>query len=118
MRVPDQFGFIGYCHCSECRKWSGTALGAGGMVDSEDFQVIAGEECIAYYRKSEETEMGFCRNCGSSLFSKKLKLGKNVVRLGILDDTPTQRPNVHIFAASQAPWFDMTDELEKHDTVP
>lgn len=113
--VPDKFDFIGYCHCSECRKWTGSAFASGGLVDSDVFQITAGERLVSYYHKSKETDLAFCTHCGSSLFSKKLKLGKHVIRLGILDDVPTQRPNLHIFAASKAPWHDITDNLDKFD---
>lgn len=118
IQVPDQFGFIGYCHCSECRKWSGSAFNTGGLVDSADFRIVAGEEFVSLYHKSEETDLGFCSNCGSSLFSHKLKRGKHIIRLGILDDVPSQRPGAHIFTASKAPWFEITDGLEQFDTVP
>jgi hypothetical protein len=118
VQVLDKFEFIGYCHCSECRKWSGSAFATGGLVDSEDFKVTSGERFVSYYRKSEETDLGFCSSCGSSLFSKKLKHGKYVVRLGILNDTPTQRPNIHIFVASKAPWFELTDQFNKFNELP
>ena len=118
IRVPDQFDFIGYCHCSECRKWSGSPFAAGGRIDSTDFEIVSGEELLSYYRKTEATELGFCRACGASLFSKKLKQGKHIVRLGVLDDIPTQRPGVHIFVGSKAPWFELTDELDKFDHIP
>jgi hypothetical protein len=115
IRVADQFDFIGYCHCSECRKWSGSAFGAGGRVKASDFEITAGESFVSLYPKSEETALGFCSRCGASLFSKKLKQGKYIVRLGILDDAPTQRPNVHIFVGSKAPWFEITDPLDRFD---
>ncbi|HET9679687.1 MAG TPA: GFA family protein [Gammaproteobacteria bacterium] len=118
IQIVDSFDFVGHCHCSECQKWSGSAFATGGLVDSDDFQITSGEEFVSYYHNSEETDLGFCNSCGSSLFSKKLKRGKHVVRLGILDDAPTQRPNVHIFAASKAPWFEITDQLDRFDTVP
>lgn len=113
IRVPDQFDFVGYCHCSECRKWSGSAFAAGGLVDSDDLEITSGMEFVSYYGMSEETELGFCNNCGASLFSNKINLGKRIVRLGILDETPAQKPNVHIFAASKAPWFEITDQLDQ-----
>lgn len=118
IQVPDQFDFIGYCHCSECRKWSGSAFAAGGLFDEKDFSIATGEESVSHYRKSEETELGFCKECGSSLFSHKLQRGKYIVRLGVLDDMPSQRPNVHIFCASKAPWFDITDQLAHYDEFP
>ncbi|MFC3285891.1 GFA family protein [Litchfieldella rifensis] len=118
IQVADKFDFIGYCHCSECRKWSGSAFAAGGLVDAKDFTITVGEQFVSRYPKSEETELGFCGHCGSSLFSHKLKRGKYIVRLGVLDDAPTQQPNVHIFCASKAPWFDITDQLDHFDELP
>lgn len=118
IRVADHFQFVGYCHCSECRKWSGSAFATGGLVSAGDFEVISGEELVSCYRQSEETDLCFCSACGASLYSRKLKLGSYIVRLGILDDAPTQRPNVHIFAASKAPWFEITDQLAKFEQLP
>lgn len=118
IRVPDEFDFLGYCHCSECRKWSGSAFAAGGRVNSRDFEIVSGEEFVSLYSKSEATSLGFCSSCGTSLFSKKHKQDKHIVRLGILDDVPTRRPNVHIFVASKAPWFEIADQLDRFDEVP
>lgn len=118
IQVADSFHFVGYCHCSECRKWSGSAFATGGLVDAGDFRIVSGEESVSYFSSSGDTTLGFCSNCGSSLFSKKVNLGKYIIRLGILDDPPIQRPNVHIFAASKAPWFEITDQLDRFDEVP
>ena len=118
IQVADRFGFVGYCHCSECRKWSGSAFATGALVSPEDFSIASGEALVSYYDSSEQTVLGFCSKCGSSLFSKKPQLGKYIIRLGILDDAPTKRPDVHIFAASKAPWFEITDQLHKFDTAP
>ena len=118
IRVSDQFQFIGYCHCSECRKWSGSAFATGGMVGSGDLEITSDESFVSTYRQSEDTELCFCRACGSSLFSRKPKLGGYIVRLGALDEAPSQQPNVHIFTASKAPWFELTDQLEKFEQLP
>ncbi|MDX1609328.1 MAG: GFA family protein [Halofilum sp. (in: g-proteobacteria)] len=118
IELPDRFDFMGYCHCSECRKWSGSAFNAGGMVDADEFEITAGKEFVSRYHKTDETDLGFCSHCGSSLFSHKLQRGKYIVRLGILDDVPSQRPQAHIFVGSKAPWHEITDDLAQHDTVP
>lgn len=118
IQVADKFDFMGYCHCSECRKWSGSAFAAGGLVEAVDFEITACEKSVSYYHLSEDTDLGFCSHCGASLFSKKHKLGKYIVRLGVLDDAPAKQPNVHIFAASKTPWFEITDQLDKFDHLP
>lgn len=118
IRVADRFTFVGYCHCSECRKWSGSAFASGAMVAATDLTVTTGEGRISRYRKSEQTELAFCGHCGSSLFSHKLQLDRYVVRLGILDEAPTRTPEMHIYCASKAPWFQITDGLPQFEQLP
>lgn len=118
IQVPDQFDFVGNCHCSECRKFSGSAFASAAGLDADDFKVLDGEDWIAYFHKTDETDLGFCRNCGSSLFSKKLRTNKYNIRLGILDDMPTQTPGFHIFAGSKAPWYEINDDFQQFEQRP
>jgi hypothetical protein len=37
------------------------------------------------------------------------------VALGSLADTPSIRPTQHIFAGSKAPWFEIMDDLPRHE---
>jgi len=118
IQIPDRFQLVGNCHCSECRKFSGSAFATAGVVDIADVNILEGEELISCYHKTDDTDLGFCSNCGSSLFSRKLRTGKCNIRLGILDDVPTQRPGFHIFVGSKAPWYDITDDLAKFNELP
>lgn len=118
IQVPDRFDYVGNCHCSDCRKFSGSAFATAAGVNFDDFKITEGEEFVAYYRKREDTDLGFCKSCGSSLFSKKLHTRKYNIRLGILDDAPTQKPTFHIFVDSKAPWYEITDELEQFNEMP
>ena len=118
VEMPDQFKAMGNCHCSECRKFSGAAYASVGIIDSEQFRITAGEEYVSYYSKSAETDAAFCRNCGSSLFTRKRTAKTHNVRLGILDEVPSQRATFHIFVGSKAPWHDILDELPQHAERP
>jgi len=118
IEVPDRFDYVGSCHCSECRKFSGAANATAGGIDGALLKIVAGEDHISIYRKSENTELAFCRSCGSSLFSRKRDSGKCNVRLGILDDAPTQRPTFHIFTGSKAPWEEICDGLTQFEAGP
>lgn len=117
-KVPDDFVFMGNCHCSECRKFTGSDYSSVGGVKSENFRFTQGEEFVTSYPKTEVTELAFCSCCGSSLFSKKLKTGMHNVRLGTLDDIPTHKPSFHIFTGSKAPWFDINDSLKAFEGPP
>lgn len=118
IEVPDAFDFMGYCHCSECRKASGSDYSIVGSVSSDKFHIIEGMEFIKFYHKSSETDVAFCRCCGSSLYNHKLKTRRYNIRLGILDTLPSQKPTFHIFVASKAPWNEISDGLPQYPTHP
>lgn len=118
LTLPDQFDYMGNCHCSECRKFSGGDYASVGGLDGNKVTIIKGEEAISRYRKSAETTLAFCRHCGSSLFSQKSSSGKINLRLGVLDDVPSQRPAFHIFVGSKAPWHQIGDDCPQFDTHP
>jgi hypothetical protein len=118
IEVPDNFEYMGNCHCSECRKFTGSDYSSVGGLSSDKFSFKAGEEFVSIYPKSEDSELAFCSCCGSSLYSIKLKTGKHNIRLGILDDTPTHKPSFHIFTNSKAPWNEITDTLMQFEKGP
>lgn len=118
IRIPDNFQYMGNCHCSECRKFSGSAFATAAGVKCDELVITEGEKYITYYHKTDDTDLAFCSNCGSSLFSKKLNTNMCNIRLGILDDAPTQKPTFHIFVGSKASWYEITDNLKKFDAMP
>lgn len=118
IEVPDDFSFIGNCHCAGCRKWTGSAFASGGGVPTEALRFLRGEESVVRYRQSEATTLVFCGKCGSSLYSLKPALDLCIVRLGVLDDAPTQTPQLHMFTGSKAPWHEITDDLPAFEETP
>jgi len=101
-----------HCHCSMCRKAHGAAFGSYAAVRVENFRIVAGEELILRYKSSPGVERTFCARCGSTLqFISQKNAGVIDVALGVLDDDPGIRVPHHIFAASKAPWFEITDGL-------
>jgi hypothetical protein len=115
-RIPDALAYAGYCHCSDCRRFSGSAFSAYGGVQATDFVLTKGYDCITRYAKSEHTVLAFCRSCGSSLYAEKPSRGMIHVRLGTLDEVPTLTPQAHSFVGSKAGWFDVCDDLPQFET--
>ena len=118
LHLPDQFDYMGNCHCSECRKFSGADYAPVGGLDGDKVTIARGEQAISRYQKSPETTLAFCSQCGASLFSQKHSSGKINLRLGILDDVPTQQPSFHIFVGSKAPWHQIDDDCPQFETRP
>lgn len=103
---------INYCHCSQCRKASGTAFGANAGVATEHFALTGGRECLASHESSPGKKRYFCRRCGSPVYSQHAAYSDRVyVRIGTLDDEPDRAADVHIHVASKASWYDITDQL-------
>ncbi|EGR0168494.1 GFA family protein [Vibrio alginolyticus] len=117
LEVADEFKYMGNCHCSECRKFTGSDYSSAGGIALDKLLIIQGKEDIQTYQKSENTMLCFCRHCGSSLYSKKNN-GIVNIRLGILDDTPSHKPDFHIFVASKALWLEISDNVTQFDAGP
>jgi hypothetical protein len=113
--VSDNFKYSGYCHCSDCRRFSGSAFSAMGGLEKEDFHILKGQEHIATYVKSENTVLAFCRTCGSSLYAEKPKKNMIHLRLGTLDESPGVTPQFHSFVGSKASWDHIGDDLPQFE---
>jgi hypothetical protein len=100
-----------YCHCSRCRKHSGSSTSAQGRVPREGFRLLAGEELIEVFRPTRGMSKAFCRVCGSSLFGGTWPVGPEVsIRLGALDGDPGIAPQYHSYVDSAAIWDALPDD--------
>jgi hypothetical protein len=100
-----------HCHCSRCRKWSGSAFASSMRAPMESLTITAGAEAITRYDSSPGVLRCFCRHCGSSLFAERHDKGLVHIRLGATDGDPGVRPEYHAFVSTKAPWFEITDNL-------
>jgi hypothetical protein len=117
--ISAPFRRANFCHCSRCRKHSGSVALAQGRVPKEGFTLLQGEELLRVYDPGGAKKV-FCVQCGSSLFGGTWPEGPEVsVRLGTLDDDPGIRPQYHSFAADAPPWLPIPDDgLPRHDGAP
>ena len=105
-----------HCHCSMCRKSHGAAFSTFGRIAKSAFRFSEGADLVRGYRSSAPIERRFCSRCGSNLtFSFEPLPAFLWVAIGTLDDDPGLRPDAHIFVQSKAAWFDITDDLPRHD---
>ena len=100
-----------YCHCSRCRKHSGSNALVQGRIARERFRLLSGGELVRSYVPSGGKAKAFCSVCGSSLFGGDWPDGDEVsVRFGSLDDDPQLRPQYHAFATSKPAWDEIPDD--------
>jgi hypothetical protein len=110
--VTPPFRRANYCHCSRCRKHSGSNALAQGRVPRERFRLVAGKELVRVFRPPRGGAVkAFCAVCGSSLFGGTWPEGPEVsVRLGTLDGDPGIRPQYRSFVGSKAAWDELPDD--------
>jgi hypothetical protein len=102
------------CHCSQCRRATGSAFKPFAGIERSKLNVTGGKDALLVFGE-EKTHDARCARCGSLLYSV-VREGEYVhVTLGTLVDTPTIRPTAHIFVGSKAPWYAITDDLPQHE---
>lgn len=103
------------CHCSRCRFARGAAHASNLFVGAERFRWTRGEDQVGAYKlpEAERFTQTFCRACGAKVPRVNRERGYAAIPAGSLDDDPGARPERHIYVASKAPWFEITDDLPR-----
>ena len=113
--VADSFAYALYCHCSLCRRTTGSAFKALAGIESDKLELTCGaDDAVLTYGESAYHNIN-CRYCGSLLYAM-VRGGAYVhVAMGTLMEAPAIRPSMHIFVGSKAPWYEITDGLPQHE---
>lgn len=95
-----------HCHCSRCRKASGTGHGTNIIMRPAVIAWKKGEDAVRRYKlpEAERFSTCFCSECGSPLPRFVPAMEMAVVPAGSLDTDPGVRPQAHIFWDSRAEW--------------
>jgi len=92
------------CHCSICRRSSGTAYSTTIMAAEKDFIWLSGESFLSSYSKSNGYSINFCRHCGSPVPNKFRDYPLYSVPVGSLDDSVEVKVVTQIYMDSKAQW--------------
>ena len=114
-RVEDEFKYALNCHCSDCRRATGSAFKAFAGIERHKLTLTKGTEHVLIFGDANADHDERCKLCGSLLYSVVREGAFVHVTMGTLIDEPTIRPTKHIFVSDKAPWFTITDELPQHD---
>ena len=108
------------CHCSRCRKARAAAHTTNGFTALEDVRHTRGGDTLRTWRHpgARYFSQVFCPACGSGMPRLDPARGVAVIPFGSLDDDPGRGADDHIFVASKAPWYEITDALPRFDEAP
>ena len=115
--VADAFGYAMNCHCSICRRATGSAFKPFAGIRREELRLTKGEEHVLTFGDPEAHDT-HCGRCGSLLYSVVRDGAYVHVAMGSLADSPSIRPSMHIYVGSKAAWHEITDELPQYEELP
>ncbi|HKA44093.1 MAG TPA: GFA family protein [Burkholderiales bacterium] len=113
--TPPLSGFR-YCHCSRCRKATGSAHAANIFLPESQFAWTAGEASVKRFNLpgAQRFSVWFCTNCGTRMPHKIPSRGDYLIPAGVLDQDPGKRPENSIFWASKAAWYVEPGQHPRH----
>ena len=95
-----------HCHCSRCRKATGTGHASNLFVQPGALKWLKGEAQLRSFKVPEAMRFTnvFCGSCGSRM-PRQAKDGDVVmIPSGSLDDDAPIKPQARIFSGSRASW--------------
>lgn len=108
-----------HCHCSRCRKASGTGH-ASNLLLKGTIEWLTGTEHVVEYPlpTANGFKTTFCSRCGSQLPREARSHNIVVITAGSLDEDPPLQPQARIFQGSRAPWSCDGSALATFDAYP
>ncbi len=102
-----------HCHCSRCRKATGTGHASNLFLQPATLKWVKGEDNMHWFKLpgAKRFSRRFCVTCGSPLPRQVPDSDIVIIPAGSLDSEPTIAPQARIFTGSRATWSCSGDEL-------
>jgi hypothetical protein len=107
------FGSFVNCHCSRCRKATGTGHASNAIVRPDALRWLSGEELVSRYDLPTASSFAtsFCRTCGSPLPHLTRSGRQAIVPAGTFDEPLNASPDRHVQWGSRANWYRHGNQL-------
>lgn len=109
--------WCGHCHCSSCRRQTGSALATFVGCERAHF-TLTGEE-MGCYESSPGVRRYFCQHCGTPIAYESRQLpGEIHLFLGSLDNPQDYVPGGEVFCGERLPWLKVEVAGPSFDGLP
>ena len=106
--------WVSYCHCESCRRHTSSAVAAFVGMESSLARYTRGTP--VRFASSPGVIRSFCGRCGSPMsYESESFPGEIHFYTGTLSDPAAVAPTSHVHVAEKLPWFDVRDDLPRHD---
>jgi hypothetical protein len=105
-----------HCHCSRCRKSSGTGHASNLFLQPATIRWLKGEELLRTFRPPEAKRFTrqFCGNSGSGVARQVKDSDAVIAPAGSLDNEPPIKPQARIFWDSRVSWSCSGDGIQTY----
>lgn len=86
---------MAYCHCNSCRGWLGAPIHAASLWPATNVRVVAGEDALGLYKKTDFSHRQFCTRCGAPVLIRHPSLGAVDIPAGTIQGL-TFTPTAHV----------------------
>ncbi len=116
-RIEGDALWVAHCHCESCRRNTGSAVATFVGFRPSQVQYLSGPRKI--FESSPGVRRGFCADCGTPLSYETDRLADEIhLYLSTLNKPEKFPAQFHVFYAERVPWFEIADELARHDQLP
>jgi hypothetical protein len=121
-RVVGDLKYAAVCHCTLCKRRTGSAFGFSAYFDESAVEITTGVLKTYEYR-SDETNRGgpmqFCPICGTTVtWSADAFPGVRGIAAGTFDDPNWINPTIHTWTRSALHWMVFPPDSEIFQTTP
>lgn len=108
------------CYCSRCRKVTGSAHASNLFANANQIEWLSGADNVTRfeYPEAERFSKTFCKTCGSPVPCLSRDGTKIVIPAGSLDSDPGANPDVKIYSADKAHWYQNLESIPEFDGPP
>jgi len=109
-----------HCHCSRCRKATGTGHASNLFLQPGALKWLSGEEQVRAFKlpTAQRFTNQFCATCGSRLPRQAKGADAVMIPAGSVDDEIPIEAQARIFAGSRASWSCAGDGLPVYAEYP
>ncbi|MEM7506678.1 MAG: GFA family protein [Pseudomonadota bacterium] len=106
---------VAYCHCADCRRWTGAPVAAFAAVPAEDFTL---DPDPGAHSATPGVDRWNCAKCGSPLAARFDYLPEQIyIPIGVIDQAADLPPALHSHADNCLPWLNLQDNLPRHSAT-
>ncbi|MCE8516358.1 GFA family protein [Ruegeria pomeroyi] len=117
--IENDFLFLLFCHCEQCRRISGSAHASNLFSATQSLTWLKGEESIQRFDyPGRDFTKSFCRMCGCGLPYRSSHGEMVIVPAGTLDGEPKFATHGKVFLAECTEWTHSTADTKLFDGFP